>query len=60
MQIVSSYRARAIGFEALARRTRDTDIKQQLFELSLAYMAVADAIERNPGLAEIEEFATWH
>lgn len=60
MLVVRSYRARAIGFENLARRTRDGDIKQRLFDLSQTCMAIADAIERNPDLVEIEEFATRH
>lgn len=58
--IVISYRTRAIDFEALARRINDAEIKQRLFDLSRACKAVADAIERNPGLAALEEFATRH
>jgi hypothetical protein len=58
--IARSYRTRAIGLENLAKRTRDEDIKQRLFDLSRTCMAVAAAIERNPDLAESEEFATRH
>ena len=60
VHIVSSYRTRALGFEKLAKQTRDADIRQRLIDLSRTCMAVADAIERHPELAEAEEFATRH
>jgi hypothetical protein len=55
MRIISTYRTRAIGFETLAKRTRDASLKQRLYDLARACSALAEAIERNPELAEIEQ-----
>jgi hypothetical protein len=55
MHIVSAYRARAIGFEALAKRTGDASLKQRLYDLARACAALAEAVERNPELVEIEQ-----
>jgi hypothetical protein len=55
VRIINAYRTRAIGFEKLAKRTGDANTKQRLYDLSRACAAVAEAIERNPEFAEIEE-----
>ena len=60
MHIVISYRTRAIGFENLAKQTYDEDLRQRLFDLSRTCAAIAEAIERNPALGDLEEFATRH
>ena len=63
MRIVDAYRTRAIGFEELARRTSDAGLKRRLTDLAQTCVAVADAIERNPGLVEIDQVnveATLH
>jgi len=60
VHIVNAYRTRAMGFEELARRTGDNGLKRRLNDLAQTCAAVADAIERNPSLLDIEEFATRH
>lgn len=63
VRIVDAYRTRAIGFEELARRTSDAGLKRRLTDLAQTCVAVADAIERNPGLVEIDQVnveATLH
>lgn len=56
VRIVDAYRTRAIGFEELARRTSDAGLKRRLTDLAQTCVAVADAIERHPGLVEIDHF----
>ena len=56
VRIVDAYRTRAIGFEDLARRTSAAGLKRRLTDLAQTCVAVADAIERNPGLVEIDQF----
>ena len=47
MRIISTYRTRAVGFETLAKRTRDASLKHRLYDLARACSALAEAIERN-------------
>jgi len=63
VRIVDAYRTRATGFEELAKRTSDMGLKRRLTDLAQTCAAVADAIERHPGLVEIGRFdheTTFH
>jgi hypothetical protein len=55
VRIIHAYRSRAIDFEELAKRTRDAGLKRRLSDLARTCVAVAEAIERNPGLFEIDQ-----
>ena len=53
MNIIRTYRTRAMSFKQLAARTGEPSLKDRLNELARVCTDVADAIERNPELMEL-------